>query len=129
MYKSLGRDDIVCMMLAGLVISMYNIIDGEKLFNETGIPIIAITRKESTGLEKSIRGRFQNWEEKMGLYVRLGAREKTVLHTGKAIFTQRWGVDQRKVTSLLNSFTIQGGLPEPIRAAKLAARALSSAML
>jgi endonuclease V-like protein UPF0215 family len=31
--------------------------------------------------------------------------------------------------SLLNSFTLQGSFPEPVRLAKLAARAFSSTML
>jgi endonuclease V-like protein UPF0215 family len=129
MYKRLKRDDIVCIMLAGTVISMYNIVDGEKLFRETGLPVLAATHEESQGLEHSIKGRFPNWEEKMARYLKLVPRERITLRTGGTLFAQRWGISQKNTTSLLNSFTLQGSLPEPIRLAKIAARAFSSAML
>jgi endonuclease V-like protein UPF0215 family len=38
MFRSLQRDDINCIMLDGLIISLYNIIDGEKLNYITGLP-------------------------------------------------------------------------------------------
>ena len=58
-YRSLKRDDINCIMLDGLVISMYNIIDGEELGENTNLPVIAITFKDS-GLEGTIQHRFSN---------------------------------------------------------------------
>jgi uncharacterized protein len=129
MYRSMQRDDVVCMMIGGLVISMYNIVDGEKIYNETGIPIIAVTYEESQGLEASIKARFPNWEAKLALYAKLGPREKIILKTGKSLFIRCWGISQRKAISILNSFTLQGSLPEPVRVAKLAARTLSTTML
>ncbi|MGI0036792.1 MAG: DUF99 family protein [Nitrososphaera sp.] len=129
MYRSLERDDVVCMLIGGLVISMYNIIDGEKIYNETGIPIIAVTYEESLGLESSIKARFPNWEEKIALYAKLGPRERIVLKTGKNLFIRCWGISQRNAISILNSFTLQGSLPDPIRVARLAARSLSTTML
>jgi endonuclease V-like protein UPF0215 family len=129
LYKSLGRDDVVCIMISGLVISMYNIVDGQRIFDETQVPLIAVTFEESRGLEETIKQRFQNWEAKMALYNRLGSREKITLRTGKTLFIRYWGLSQRKAVSLLNSFTLQGSIPEPIRVAKLVARNLSSAML
>lgn len=129
MYSSLKRDDVVCIMIGGLVISMYNIIDGEKLNSETGIPVIAVTYEESQGLESSITGRFQNWEAKIALYEKLGPRTKMVLRTGKTLFVRCWGTSQKQAISVLNSFTLQGSLPEPVRVARLAARTLSTTML
>src|SRR6187431_1738641 len=54
MYRSLKRNDINCIMLDGLVISMYNIIDGKELQKSTDVPVIAITFKDSEGLEGAI---------------------------------------------------------------------------
>lgn len=129
MYRSLDRDDVVCMMLSGLVISMYNIVDSERIHRETGLPVIAVTFEESQGLEASIEGRFPDSKAKMALYAKLGARQKVTLKTGKAVFIQCLGVDTRKAVAILNSFTHQGSVPEPIRIARLAARAVASAML
>ena len=52
MIRSLKRNDVNCIMLDGLIISMYNIIHGEEIREKTGIPVIAITFKDSEGLEE-----------------------------------------------------------------------------
>jgi len=124
MYRSLARDDINCLLLDGLVISKYNIIDGQRLSTAAGLPVIAITFRESGGLEKAIIHRFENWQTKLEQYHKLGAREQVTLKTGKNLFIRYWGLDQRKAVAILNAFTLQGSLPEPIRVAKLAARAI-----
>ncbi len=129
MYSSLKRDDINCFLLDGLVISMYNIIDGERVSLETGIPVIAITFEESSGLEESIKRHFKNWESKLEQYHKIGDRERITLKTGKDLYIRYWGLTLRRSASILNSFTLQGAIPEPIRVAKLAARAYLPAML
>ena len=126
MYDSLERQDVTCMMIGGLVISMYNIVDGERIVASTGVPIIAVTYEESDGLEQNIKGRFDNWQEKLTLYKKLGSREKIKLRTGKTLFVRCWGLSQRKAVSILDSFTLQGSLPEPVRVARIAARSLSA---
>ena len=45
MHRLLAREDINCILLDGLVISMYNIVDGKRVAEETDLPIIAITLK------------------------------------------------------------------------------------
>jgi endonuclease V-like protein UPF0215 family len=47
MYESLKRNDINCIMLDGLTISMYNIINGREIHESTNVPIVAITFKDS----------------------------------------------------------------------------------
>lgn len=133
MHRSLGgRTDISCIMLDGLVLSMYNIVDGEQVASRTGLPVIAITFEDSAardGLERSIRHRFANWQHKVAQYQKLGARERVTLRTGKSVFIRRWGegiASPRRAVALINAFTLQGSIPEPIRVAKLAARSSAS---
>ncbi|MEP0824961.1 MAG: DUF99 family protein [Nitrososphaera sp.] len=127
-YRSLARDDINCILLDGLVISMYNIIDGERVAGETGLPVLAITFEDSKGLEKSIMHHFKDWKDKLKQYQKLGEREKVTLKTGKNLFIRCWGINQRRAIAILNSFTLQGSVPEPIRVAKIAARAHANAL-
>ena len=124
MYRSLKRNDINCIMLDGLVISMYNIIDGKELQESTDIPVIAITFKDSEGLEGAINHHFPN-DSKMKLeqYHKLGQRDKILLKTGKILFIRYWGISLKEALMVVNSFTLQGSIPEPIRIAKIAARA------
>lgn len=124
MYTSLQRDDINCIMLDGLIISMYNIIDGEQLNNTTGLPIIAITFEDSTGLEEHIRHHFlDEAERKLEQYRKLGKRDLVRLKTDKFLYIRYWGLSLKGALNTLNAFTLQGSVPEPIRVAKLLARA------
>jgi endonuclease V-like protein UPF0215 family len=111
-------------MLDGLIISMYNIIDGEDLKENSNVPVIAITFQDSEGLEDIIQHRFSNNPEfKLEQYRKLGQRDKILLKTGKILFVRYWGITSKDVATMINYFTIQGSIPEPIRIAKLAARA------
>jgi uncharacterized protein len=124
MFRSLERDDINCIMLDGLIISMYNIIDGEQLSNITGLPVIAITFDDSRGLEEHIRHHFlEKSEMKLEQYHKLGSRDQIRLKTDKLLYIRYWGLSLKGALSTLNAFTLQGSVPEPIRVAKLLARA------
>ena len=124
MYRSLKRNDINCIMLDGLIISMYNIIDGEELRENTKIPVIAITFKDSEGLESTIQHHFSSYSKlKLEQYCKLGQREKVLLKTGKILFMRCWGISSKDASTIVNYFTLQGSIPEPIRIAKLAAHA------
>ncbi len=124
MYRSLKRNDIDCIMLDGLVISMYNIIDGEELRENTNLPVIAITFKDSKGLEGAIQHHFSDDPKlKLEQYRKLGQRDKILLKTGKVLFVRSWGLSSKEASTIIDCFTLQGSIPEPIRIAKLAARA------
>jgi endonuclease V-like protein UPF0215 family len=128
MFKSLKRDDVNCIMLDGLIISMYNIVDGELIQNKTGLPVIAITFEDSKGLEDNIRYHFPDDSElKLEQYDKLGKRDQVMLKTGKLLFIRYWGLTLGRAITVLNSFTLQGSIPEPIRVAKLAARGAAAA--
>ena len=124
-YRSLKRNDINCIMLDGLIISMYNIIDGKEIRENTNVPVIAITFKDSEGLEGAIQHHFSSNDPKIKLeqYRKLGHRDKILLKTGKSLFIRFWGISSKEASTIINFFTLQGSIPEPIRIAKLAARA------
>ncbi len=124
MYRSLKRNDINCIMLDGLIISMYNIIDGEEIRENTNVPVIAITFKDSEGLEGAIQHHFSKDSNlKLEQYRKLGQRDKILLKTGKLVFVRYLGLSSKEAFTIVNCFTLQGSIPEPIRIAKLAARA------
>ena len=124
MFMSLHRNDVNCIMLGGIVISMYNIIDGEHIRQRTGIPVIAITFEDSKGLEDNIRYHFPHtYDSKLEQYTKIGKRIQIPLRTGKSLFIRYWGLTQKEAKLLLDYFTLQGSVPEPIRVAKHVARA------
>jgi len=124
MFKRLNRNDINVIILAGSVISMYNIIDIDSVGLKTNTPVISVTFEESEGLEPHIKHHFpDSWEKKLSAYEKLGSREMTKLHTNYKIFVRPYGISLEICKRILDKFTIQGALPEPIRLARLLARA------
>ena len=123
-YRRLNRTDVNLLLISGAIVSWYNIIDPERIFCETGVPVVILTYRGTRGIEKSIRKRFGDGAvHKIEAYRRLGAREKVALSTGKHVYIRRAGIGGREAVAALNQFTLQGRYPEPIRVARLAAHA------
>ncbi|MGC2386655.1 MAG: DUF99 family protein, partial [Nitrososphaeraceae archaeon] len=49
MCRNMHRNDINCIFLGGIIMSMFNIVDGKKIYRSTGIPVIALTFNDSRG--------------------------------------------------------------------------------
>jgi len=121
-FKKLDRTDINAIMLNGCVISLFNIIELDKIYEETKLPLVCVTYEESHGLEKYLR-EFEDYEVRLNMYKKLGSRVSIKLHTGKEIFVRFLGLSKRETIALLNKFTLQGSIPEPLKVARLTARA------
>ena len=125
MYKKLNRPDISYLLISGIIISMYNIVDLKKLSETLNIPVIGVTYQESKGIEESIRHHFpDSFESKIKDYNELGDREEITLDTSYKIFIRKEGCTISDVTHLLNELTLQGSFPEPLRVAQLLAKTL-----
>jgi endonuclease V-like protein UPF0215 family len=124
MFLRLNRNDINLIMLGGAIISLYNIIDIDRVAQETDTPVICVTFEESDGLESAIRHHFPDaWKAKTEAYRRLGGRVTVELKTGYRVYIRPAGVDVGDAARAIDKFTHQGAVPEPIRLARLLARA------
>ncbi len=124
MYEKLNRQDISFVLISGLVISMYNIVDMKKLWKEMKVPIIGVTYEESDGLEEAIKRHFHDsYESKIEQYQKLGPRIKISLHTKHDLYLRVEGCEIKEAKKLLDAFTLQGAIPEPLRVAQLLAKA------
>ena len=125
MYEDLKRPDISYLLISGLIISLYNIIDIKKIHESLQIPIIGITYHDSKGIEDSIKHHFPNsYKPKIKNYQKLGIRKKITLHTSSDVFVRKEGCTLHDVKHLLDKLTLQGSLPEPVRVAQLLAKSL-----
>jgi endonuclease V-like protein UPF0215 family len=124
MFSRLDRKDVNLIILQGCVISLYNIVDVDELSKKTRTPVICLTFEESAGIEGAIMHHFpQDHEGKLESYRRLGERKSLTLKTGKRVYVRTSDIDALSAERVLNLFTLQGSSPEPVRLAKLLARA------
>ncbi len=119
-FRSLRRTDVSCLMIEGCVLSMYNIVDLEYVYNSVKLPIICITDRKGKDLRESFAKKGQ--EDKLKLYEKLGPqKELNVL--GYKYWVRFVGLDEFEVKHVIKSFIVSGRKPEPIRVAKIIARA------
>ncbi|KEQ55866.1 Protein of unknown function DUF99 [Marine Group I thaumarchaeote SCGC AAA799-E16] len=125
MYDDLQRPDISYVLISGLIVSMYNIIDIKKLFDTLQIPIIGVSYHDSSGIEDSLKHHFPNsFESKINEYEKLGKREKITLNTSHDVYIRKEGCTLNEVKHLLDDLTLHGSIPEPIRVSQLLAKTL-----
>ena len=123
MFEKLKRDDISFVMISGLIISMYNIVNIKKIWTKLKIPIIGVTYDDSKGIEAAIKYHFpDSYKSRMQEYKDLGERTKITLHTGHPLFVRIEGCTISEIKNLLNALTLQGAVPEPLRVAQMLAK-------
>lgn len=124
LYRRFRRNDVNLIMVSGAILSLYNIIEVDELAQRTKLPVICLTYKETAGIEDSIRRHFPgSAEPKLLAYRRLGRRTGISLHTGHRVFVRSSNLKKGEARRVLDAFTLQGSIPEPVRVAKLLARA------
>ena len=125
LFRKFRRNDVNIIIVSGAILSLYNIIDVDLLAKKTKLPVICLTYKETAGIEDSIRRHFPGGAgKKLEAYARLGKRVGVGLHTGYRVYVRTAGMDPGSSQPVLDLFTLQGSVPEPVRVAKLLARAL-----
>ncbi len=122
MYRKLKREDVNLIILNGCVISRYNIIDVDELARRSGLPVVCLTYNESKGIEGAIRRHFDHPDARIERYRKLGPRTSLLLHTGHRVYVRNSRISDSDAKGVLDSFTLQGGVPEPVRLARLLAR-------
>jgi endonuclease V-like protein UPF0215 family len=122
--RRLRRNDVNLVMVSGAILSLYNILDVDQLSERTRLPVICLTYKETAGIEQSIIRHFPDRREtKLAAYRKLGVRKKFRLSSGYTVYARTAGIGEREALAVVDLFTLQGSIPEPVRVAKLLARA------
>ena len=125
MFNTLSRNDINYIMLSGSVISWFNVIDLNRLYYEINIPVISVSYEETEGLLKYFKEYFpRDWLYRYVIHLRNGSRRSLRLSNGMRIFYRSIGVSRVEAEEVIDRFTLEGKYPEPIRVARLIARAI-----
>ena len=119
--ESKFKDQVQCVLLDGINVAGFNIIDVDAFFKKTSLPIINVFRKlpRMKKIEKALSG-FKDAEKRMQLIKNAGE-----IYSFKSIFFQCHGIKEREAKKLLEKTIFYSNLPEPIRIAHLIASAIT----
>lgn len=122
--ETVARPDVQYVLLGAIAPAWYNFFDLERIHEAAARPVIAVTFESSSGLESGLRDAFSGTElrQRLAVYRRLPARTELTVN-GETVYARYLGCDRDEAVSVLRAFTPDGGRPEPLRVARLAARA------
>jgi len=125
LWDRLDRPDIQWLLLAGVAPAWFNLVDLDTLADHADRPVIAVAFEDSDGLAAPLREAFDGDEldRRLDIYRRLPSRTR-VAAGDDAVFVRAVGIDTDAAADVVRAFTPEGsGRPEPLRVARLAARA------
>ena len=126
MIHRLSRTDCNAIMLRGTIIAGYNIIDLGLLHEATSLPVISVTSEPQENLRDHLIHTFpKNWKGRWIIASQNGEPKSLSLETQTEVFVQWKGSDWSEVKGVIRRLTRFGRIPEPLRVARLLARALT----
>jgi endonuclease V-like protein UPF0215 family len=124
LFDRLAREDIQYLLVAGIAPAWFNILDLHRLHDETGLPTLSVSFEASEGLGGSIRDAFTGSDRSRRLETYRAQPPRRPVDVGEeTLFVRNVGVADERATEVVRAFTPEGSRPEPVRVARLAARA------
>ncbi|PSP89818.1 DUF99 domain-containing protein [Halobacteriales archaeon QS_4_69_34] len=124
LWETLDRADVRYLLLAGIAPAWYNVLDLHRLHEAVGRPVLSISFEGSDGLEPALREAFSGdaLDVRLDVYRRQPPRRRLPVD-GETVFVRSVGDADGEAADVVRAFTPEGGRPEPLRVARLAARA------
>lgn len=122
---ALEREDVQYVLVAGIAPAWYNLVDLGAVHEAVDRPVLAVTFEDAADpldvvLDETFSG--EALETRLEIYRRLPPRSRLVVN-GEEVFVRPVGIDDAAARDVVRRFTPEGGRPEPLRVARLAARA------
>jgi endonuclease V-like protein UPF0215 family len=125
--RSKHYGQIRAVMLDGITYAGFNVVDIQKIYRQTGIPVIVVMRsKPNFEKIKSALKYFPDGEERWKIIERAGKIEEIASKKEKSsIYIQRAGISLESVNKIIRLTSIRSNIPEPLRAAHLIATGIT----
>lgn len=106
------------VMLQGIALAGFNVVDVHALAEATGLPVLVIARREPdlAAIRAALLGRVRGGARRWRLIERAGPMEPLA-----GVFVQRAGIPAGEAADVIRRTTLRGRIPEPLRTAHLVA--------
>ena len=109
------REQIRAILIDGIALGGFNIVDIQKLSEGLDLPVITVTRDEPDmrGIEAALSKYFDDWKDRISMISSVPVM--TIEAEKKLIFVSYAGTNPDEVRDILRITTLRGSIPEPIR--------------
>ncbi len=114
-------ENLHLVLLQGMALGGFNVVDVGQLHERLGLPVLIVARREPdmAAIREALLTKVPGGAQKWARVERLGAMEPL-----RAVYIQRTGLSRAQAETVLDLFTVEGHIPEPLRTAHLIAGAL-----
>lgn len=115
------KKQLRALLTDGVSFCGFNIIDIEKIYNKTQLPVITITRNKPNiiKIKKALKKNFSDWDYRLNIIKRGLLHRIETNHN--PIYIKYIGLSLNEAKEIIKLSTIRGVIPEPIRVAHIIA--------
>lgn len=121
--RSKHKDQLRVIMTSGITFAGFNVVDVHKLFKETALPVIVVSRKypDLASVKRALKN-LSNWQQRWKSITSAGEIYTVRPLRGEAsIYIQIAGIGLSDAKRVVRSTATRSFVPEPLRAAHLIA--------
>ena len=117
------REHIQLIMLQGITLAGFNVVDVFYLSEQLGLPVLVVSRKspDMDSIQKALITQIEGGQQKWAIIEKLGPVE-----TAGQVYIQRVGLSLAEGRAVVERFAVHSHIPEPLRTAHLIAGAIGS---
>ena len=121
--KSRFSDHIRLIMLQGIALGGFNVVDLPALHEQTGRPVLVVCRvnPDLPAIARALSAGIPDGARKWSLIQELGRMEPV-----NGIYMQRIGLTRDEAGAVIRRFSVNSRIPEPVRVAHLMAGAVAT---
>lgn len=118
------KEQLRAILIDGIALGGFNIVDIESLSQSLEIPVITVTRDrpDMDSIRDALSKYFDDWEERMNMLSKRPVIELQTAHN--PIFVSYAGAEHDFPAKIIEMTTVKGVIPEPIRIAHIIASGL-----
>ena len=112
------RAHLQAVLLQGIAVAGFNVVDIHALHQALGVPVIVVARQrpDMAAIRRALLTRVPGGARKLALIERAGPMEPCA-----GVYVQRVGIAAAPAAALIRRFAVHSKLPEPLRTAHLIA--------
>jgi len=120
--SSRHKQQLKVIMLDGITLGGFNIVDVKKLYSETKIPIIVINRKvpDLKSIKTALEKNFEDFEKRWKMILNAGKIKELRLEKF-SLYYQNIGLENEEAEEIILTSMKHAQIPEPLRVAHLIA--------
>jgi len=122
LHSTRHKQQLKVVMFDGITLAGFNMVDGKKIFEETGLPVIIINRKmpNLTKVKRALK-RFEDFDSRWKVIENAGKIKECYVKDLKKVYYQNIGINDDMAKEIIRLSCTRSYIPEPLRIAHIIA--------